>query len=164
MKYTFISICLIAMGSCTQQQNTLLQLEMYGEHEAALYVVTNDGQISFGGGTDALVGVTSFHRQLSDEQFDTLNSVIVKTKFEPEKIVGENRFAIRIEDEPRVETSLANEDASELFAYLESTIANRFDNLLDELPKPTTNIITDRTIEGERYKGSTDSIATQDEQ
>ena len=151
--------------SCSQKQSThFLQLEMYGEHEAALYIVSNDGGISFSGGRDALVGETTWNSTLSESQFKELKRLKAQLWYSELATQSQHRFVLSTDEITAMNISRSNETTGELYAFLEEMTSNRFDSFLESLPKPTTSIIIDRSIEGDRYQDSIDVTATQSDQ
>ena len=154
----------MALLSCSQKHsNNYLQLEMYGDHEAALYIVDNDGGVSFGGGLDALVGEVSWHGQLSDQQLTKLSSIITHWDLESQRQQLQHRFVIKLRDEQPIEVSLKNSNAIHLYENLQGMTSNRYSEILETLPRPTTKIIIDRSVEGERNKDATNQATHQSE-
>ncbi len=150
-------LCLILAG-CTKAKQPLLQLEMYGDNQSALYIVRDDGVIAFGGGIDALSGITTWEGTLSDQQLNRLNRLIKAGQLESTASVIGQRFVISIDNDDSAQLTyvvpLTDTHATELYYYLEASTLSRIQSHLDALPKPSMDVLSERKIKGSQNESN----------
>jgi hypothetical protein len=142
---------LLLLVGCNKTTPPLLQLEMYGNNQAALYIVQQNGGVAFGGGMNALSGVITWRGQLTELQFMKLQ-VLLDAELENEPSTNRiNRYVITVFTEESREKRilpLTNTNATELYYFLEEATLSRIQAHLDALPKPSMEVISDRVIKG----------------
>jgi hypothetical protein len=145
-----MGIVLLLTG-CTKATPPLLQLEMYGDNQASLYIVEQSGSIAFGGGRDALSGVTTWKGWLTEPQLNKLQRLLHTELLHTSITNKTNRYEITVFNEEGREKHilpLTNAPATELYHFLEESTLSRFQSHLDALPKPSMDIISQRAIRG----------------
>ena len=152
MKVVFI-VAMLLVG-CTKAQKHLVTLEMYDGTSTTIFTVEADGVVVYGGGAEALAGKTTWQGELRVSQIKKLRSLIQSSTFDEPKTSHKKRFVIATELDGRytkTTVDINNYSAQELFYFLqEATISDRISSILEHLPKPTMDVISDREVKGAR--------------
>ena len=149
----WIVIAILLFAGCSKTTNPILKLEMYGNHQSALYVVEQDGRIEYGGGIDAIAGETTWNGMLTPEQLTKLQNLLRLDDFKSVKNKLKQRYQIYVQlDDTYQEFTvpLSDPSAVELYYFLEESTLSRIQMHLDALPKPSMDVISDRKIKGSK--------------
>ena len=153
MRMIFFTFVMLVLG-CNQSSSTyLLQLQKYDTNQALLFQVKEDGRIFFAGGMDAIFEQPSWEGQLTTIQIQELKERLVGLNFETctQKRNDEDRFVV-IFDGLETQFDLSNIEVASLSDQLEKIVQDRFSTVVNSLPKPTADVIMNRSIEGERNR------------
>ena len=142
-------LCFICAFGCGQTavQGTHLQLEMIAPQQAVLFLVNGDGEVSYGGGLNAIEGKTTWHGAMNVEQQNTFDALISASSWLSRKSwepigKGVGKYKIRIRNgtiDNKLILPLANHDANTVYKLLQSVADKRFQATLDALPKPSVD-------------------------
>lgn len=139
---------------CNKTDRPFLQLERFGDHQTALYIVEDDGTVKFGGGFDALSGKTTWEGQLTVAQLSKLQELLRTDILQSNEFDDSNRFEIVIHESDVIlnyVVPLTDPFASEVYFILEESTMQRIQSHLDSLPKPTMDVISDRKTKGSKH-------------
>ena len=122
---------------------------MHGDTQTALYIVEQNGAISFGGGMDAVAGRTTWKGNLTSEQLSSLQSLLRNEQPQEASKSLSNRYIIvstQGDEVQRLVVPISDSPATELYYFLEESTLDRIQSHLDSLPKPSMNVISDRKL------------------
>jgi len=156
MRWIMLLTFVVALG-CSQQpvRGTHLQMTRSVPQQRVLLVVDGDGNISYGGGLDALEGKTSWQGEMTSQQRDQFDAAIASSDWltvegnsVPHNVQG---FRIRIQ-RGTIDNSftlpLTDRSATVMYELLQSIAIARLEPTLNALPKPSMNTIIDRKVSG----------------
>ncbi len=150
----FVVFFTLFLVGCTPTQKPLLKLEMYGDNLSAFFVVEEDGVIVYGGGANALRGQSTWHGELDQSQLKKLRSLLYSETLQPAKTKSESCFVLSTTVDgkySKVTVDITDESVRELFYYLEeATITHRISSILENLPKPNMDVISERQFKGSK--------------
>ena len=150
MRALVVAMFILLVG-CNKTSRPLLQLEMYGDDQTALYIVAPNGTIEFGGGIDALAGKTTWQGELTNAQLSKLNELLRTEQLHSVSETLTKRYEITVlqmDEIHRYVLPLSDSSAAELYFFLEEATLERIQVYLDALPKPSMDVITDRKVKG----------------
>lgn len=155
-------VCFFLVFSCSQSSTHWFQLQKYDSNKALLFQVNEDGKIFFAGGMDAVFEQPSWEGQLTSVQIQELKEQLVGLNLEAytQKRDGKNRFVV-IFDGLETQVDLSNIEIASLSDQLEKIVQDRFSTVVNSLPKPTADVIMNRSIEGERHRNITQPAVPQ---
>lgn len=147
-------VCIAMLWGCQHSfQGNYLQVELIAPQQAVLFRVKNNTTVSYGGGITAVQGKTSWEAEMNPTQRVQYESLLEETRWAlqpPESTanfeIGYYKIRMRNDDvDNKFTLSRSDAHATTLYKFLQEVASSRLDRHLRSLPKPTADVIIDRT-------------------
>jgi len=148
------SLCLVFLAGCTNSyKKNYLKLEMIAPQQAVLLTVKNDATLFYAGGINAIKGKNTWQGEMNLKQQIRYESLLNATRWKTDAPmsntnIGSGQYRIKIQDAGVANTftiSLTDENATELYDFLQEVAISRLDKYLRSLPQPNADVIINRT-------------------
>ena len=137
-------ILVIALSACQKSQSPWVKcFESSGDMHVH-FVIEHDRTMIYRGGVDFIAQRDTWAYQLSRDDLQDIQKLISTLKMdqvESAKVVfvdGKQMYG--------------DEQSEELLRILRNITSRRFDEVIDGLPKPSADVLIERSIEGERHE------------
>jgi hypothetical protein len=139
----FLLFFMICGGCQSVVQGTHLRLEMNAPQQAVLFLANSEGDVSYGGGLNAIEDKTTWHGRMTPEERGEFALLISKWNSKRKNNSfgdGVGKYRLRVREgstEKKFELPLTDTTATKVYDLLMHVADARFNETLNALPKPS---------------------------
>lgn len=137
-------IFIIALSACQKSQSPWVKCSESSGDMHVHFVIEHDGTMTYRGGIDVIAQRDTWTYQLSRDNLQDIQKLISTLKLDQVES-AKNVFV----DGKQM---YGDEQCEELLRMLRNITSRRFDEVIDGLPKPSADVLIQRSIEGERHE------------
>ncbi|MCH2146486.1 MAG: hypothetical protein MK073_01530 [Phycisphaerales bacterium] len=137
-------VLVLALSACQQSQNPWVECSQSSDDMHVQFVIEHDGKMTYRGGMDVIAERDTWIYQLGQEDIERIQmllSALTMEHIDSTQVVLVNGTQM-----------YGDEECKALLAKLRQLASSRFDAVIDGLPKPSADVLIQRSIEVERHE------------
>ncbi len=143
MRFSIVVVFMLA--ACQQSKRPWVECSHLSEYQLMRFVIQHDGTMTYRGGVDVIAEQNTWECTLSSE--DVLSVTNILSTLSPEQS-SDSVQTVMVNGQEMFGTH----QSEALFNELRRIAMRRFDTVIDGLPKPSADVIIERSIEGQRFE------------
>ena len=139
-----VFVIVLALSACQKSQSPWVECSQSSDDMHVHFVIEHDGLMTYRGGMDVIAERDTWTYQLSEAEMQNIQSLLSSLTIEQ----VDSAEVVFVDGTQMY----GNRECAALLHTLRNVSSSRFDAVIDGLPKPTADVLIDRSIEGQRYQ------------
>ena len=137
-------VLVIALSACQKSQSPWVECSQSSSDMHIHFVIEHDGTMTYRGGVDVIAQRDTWTYQLSRDDLQDIQNLLAALKMEQ----VESAKVVFVDGKQMY----GDEQYEALLRTLRNVTSSRFDQVIDGLPKPSADVLIQRSIERERHE------------